>query len=191
MHKPYVIVTGLPGSGKSTLARAIALELQLPFLDKDDILERLFESHGVGDAAKRRALSRESDTILQSQAQSSNGAVLTSFWHLPGMPLDSGTPTDWLPNLSDRIVTVQCDCPPEIAALRFHSRNRHPGHLDNQKSYDQILAGLRDLAHSTPLSFGESVHVDTSQEFRLDKVVEDIRAAFERCETGGKATSTM
>ena len=36
------------------------------------------------------------DVILQSEATNSNGAILASFWHLRGMPPDSGTPTDWL-----------------------------------------------------------------------------------------------
>ena len=62
--KRFVVVSGLPGSGKSTLARRLAAPLELAVIDKDDILEQLFESKGTGDAAWRRALSRESDAIL-------------------------------------------------------------------------------------------------------------------------------
>src|SRR6185503_9635379 len=57
----YVIVSGLPASGKSTLARRLAPLLSLPVLDKDDILEALFSSLGVGDAAWRAKLSRSAD----------------------------------------------------------------------------------------------------------------------------------
>ena len=39
------------------------------------ILDRLFESKGVGNAAWRRTLSRESDVILQHEAARSDGAV--------------------------------------------------------------------------------------------------------------------
>lgn len=66
--KPYVVISGLPGSGKSTLARGLARLLNLPVIDKDDSLERLFETRGIGDAAWRRALSRESDQLFQKQA---------------------------------------------------------------------------------------------------------------------------
>jgi len=37
MPKPFVVVSGLPCSGKSTLARRLALALDLPVIDKDDI----------------------------------------------------------------------------------------------------------------------------------------------------------
>jgi len=104
MRKPFVVMSGLPGSGKTTLARRLAPLLDLPVIDKDDILERLFVSKGIGDAAWRRTLSRESDSILQHDATRSEGAILVSFWHLPGMPVDSGTPTTWLQSLSDQLV---------------------------------------------------------------------------------------
>src|SRR5262245_21187082 len=96
MDRRFVVISGLPGSGKSTLAHRLAPALGLPVIDKDDILERLFESKGTGDHVWRRALSRESDRILHSDAEASNGAVVVSFWHQPGMSADSGTPTRWL-----------------------------------------------------------------------------------------------
>jgi glucokinase len=62
MLTPFVVISKLPGSGKTTLARRLAPALNLPVIDKDDILTRFFESKGIGDVAWRRALSRESDT---------------------------------------------------------------------------------------------------------------------------------
>jgi shikimate kinase len=43
-QKPLVVVSGLPGSGKTTLGRRLAQALNLPLIDKDDILDRLFET---------------------------------------------------------------------------------------------------------------------------------------------------
>ena len=116
MSRRFVVLSGLPCSGKSTLARRLAPALQLPVIDKDCILEELYESRGVGDALWRRRLSRESDVLFQAEAQTSAGAILVSFWHVPGMSPDSGTPTGWLAALSSRVVEVHCACAPEIAA---------------------------------------------------------------------------
>src|SRR5687768_6400900 len=134
MRKPFVVISGLPGSGKTTLGRRLAPVLNMPLIDKDDILDRLFESRGVGNAAWRRTLSRESDVILQHEATSSNGAIVASFWRLAGMPSNSGTPTDWLDAPSHDVVNVHCACDLEVAASRFVQRRRQPGHRDGDSS---------------------------------------------------------
>jgi len=176
----FVVVSGLPGSGKTTLARRLAPALGLPLIDKDDILERLFETKGVGDAAWRRALSRESDAILQRDAAAAEEAVLVSFWRQPGMPDDSGTPTDWLLDLSTSLVNVRCVCDVEAAATRFLQRTRHPGHLDAAASYPDVLASLRVLSALPPIAAGTRIDVDTSGEPELNALVVAIRAAFDR-----------
>ena len=180
MGKPFVVISGLPGSGKTTLGRRLAPALSLPFIDKDDILDRLFEAKGVGDAAWRRTLSRESDVLLEHEATCSDGAVLASFWHVPGMPSDSGTPTDWLHAPSHLLVNVQCICEPEIAANRFLQRQRHPGHRDGESSSADVLAGLRQLTQLPALDIGQRIDVDTSQELNLTEVVRAIRSVLNR-----------
>ena len=99
----------------------------------------MFESKGVGNAAWRRTLSRESDVIFQQEATSSNGAILVPFWSLPGMPSDSGTPANWLGAPSDHVVNVHCVCELEVAANRSLQRRRHPGHLDGESSSAELL----------------------------------------------------
>ena len=179
MHKPFIVISGLPGSGKTTLGRRLAPALDLPLIDKDDILERLFESQGIGDAAWRRRLSRDSDVILQHEAMNSSGAILASFWRVPGMPPDSGTSTDWLDTSSHHLVNVHCVCAPEVAAQRFLERQRHPGHLDGASSFAEVLESLRRLTELPPLAIIPRIDVDTSGEPNLANVVRAVRSALE------------
>jgi hypothetical protein len=176
----FVVVSGLPGSGKSWLALRLAPLLDLAVIDKDDILERLFDSKGTGDSIWRRTLSRQGDLIFRRESEDSKGALLVSLWHLPGMPLDSGTPTDWLIGLSNRIVNLHCECRAEVAAARFIERKRHLGHLDNARSREQVLASIQDLARLKPLEIGERVSVDTEAEIKLAVLAIKISGAFER-----------
>jgi gluconate kinase len=180
MSTRFVVLSGLPGSGKSTLARQLATALELPLIDKDTILQRMFESKGVGDDSWRRTLSRESDVIFQAEAIAAERAVLVSHWQLPGMSLDSGTPTDWLGKPSDHVVNVHCVCAPELAAERFFKRKRHPGHLDSESSYAEVLDSLRAMERLGPLKIGQRIEIDTSRGFRLDAVVCGILDAFAR-----------
>jgi len=173
---PIVVVSGLPASGKSTLSRKLAPALGLSLIDKDDILEGLFETIGVGDTDWRRRLSRASDSIVQRMARSSPGAVLTSFWRWPGMSDDSGTPIDWIAATSHRVVEVYCAIDPQLAATRFVSRPRHAGHLDQIKRYDEVVATFRALAAAGPLCIGSLLRVDTSGIVDSDAVTRDVRA---------------
>lgn len=172
LDRYFVVISGLPGSGKSTLARQLAVALDLPLLDKDTILESLFELKGV---ECRRELSRESDVILQTEAMASEGAVLVSHWRLPGMPLNAGTPTDWISELSDKIVNVHCECPAHVAAERFYRRKRHPGHGDHERSRAEILASIREVDGFGRINIGTRVEVDTSQTLDLDVVIREIQ----------------
>ena len=73
--RPFLVMSGLPGSGKTTLGRSLARALDLPLLDKDEILEGLFDSLGIGDAEWRSRLSRAADEVLCRLARESGGAV--------------------------------------------------------------------------------------------------------------------
>src|SRR5262245_56224457 len=175
---PLVVVSGLPASGKSTLSRRLAPALNLPLIDKDDILEGLFESLGTGDSDWRKRLSRASDDVLERVTRSSSGAVIASFWRHRGMLIDSGTPTDWLALISQRIVEVYCECDPDVAAARFINRSRHPGHLDFTRPREEVVARFRALAGIGALEIGKLLRVDTSRGVDADAVVAEVRTCL-------------
>ena len=159
----FVVVTGLPASGKTSLGRALSDSLHLPLMDKDDVLETLFDTLGANSPEDRSRLSRASDAVLQSMALASQGAVLASFWRRPHLSSTSGTPSEWLSTLeSDAVVEVLCECDPAVAAERFARRRRHPGHFDHRFAEDELRSGFSQLANEGPLLGSSPVRVDTS-----------------------------
>lgn len=170
----FLVLSGLPGSGKTSLGRSLARALGLPLLDKDEILDGLFDSLGAGDAEWRNRLSRAADEVLRRLALESNGAVLVSFWKHPQSTSASGTPTSWLHDLPGPVVEVYCACHPETAARRFLARQRHAGHLDHLKRPEEVLESFRqqNLGH---LGVGAMVRVDTSVAVNVETVVRRLK----------------
>jgi predicted kinase len=74
-----VLVAGWPGSGKSTPAAALAAELGLPLLAKDEIKEALVEGLGrPGTAAAPQRPGRAAVLAMLRTARTCPGAVLDS-----------------------------------------------------------------------------------------------------------------
>ena len=174
MAPRFLIVTGLPASGKSTVGSAVAGALALPFLDKDEILEALFESLGIGDAPWRARLSRAADQVLERLALRSQGAVIASWWRHPLSPVSSGTSPDWLRSLPGELIEIHCRCSPQVAAERFFARRRHAGHLDASKSKAEELARFEQLASHGALGLGLVVEINTEQDLDLRALLNQI-----------------
>jgi len=148
----FVLVAGWPGSGKSTLAAALAAELCLPLLAKDEIKEALMEALGRPETvAASQRLGQAAVLALLRAARSCPGAVLDSTWFDYALPRAR--------TLSGRLIEVHCSVPLDLARARYRARigHRHAGHLDDARS-DQELWG----EPSRPLGLGPVVDVDTS-----------------------------
>ncbi|MFI1095615.1 AAA family ATPase [Streptomyces sp. NPDC020917] len=139
----FVVVSGLPGSGKSTLARELAGRLRLPVLDKDRILESLYDALGVGDPEWRSRLSRAADDVLFTLAADAGRAVLVNWWHHDTAPAR-------LRSLGGRLIEVFCDCDAALAAERFQARVRHPGHLDPRLTPEQVAQRVDSIRATYP-----------------------------------------
>lgn len=172
MH--YIIVSGLPASGKSTIGRTVAAALGLVMLDKDEILEALFDARGTGDRAWRRHLSRRADEIFREKALHTTSAVLTSWWRHPRSGAESGTPLDWLSMLPGLRIELYCRCPAPLAAERFLARRRHPGHLDELKTSDEILSSFEQQSALGPLGVGRLIEINTQSEVSISPLLEQI-----------------
>jgi predicted kinase len=148
----FVLVAGWPGSGKSTLAAALAAELGLPLLAKDEIKEALMEGLGRPDTvAASRRLGRAAVLAMLRVAGRCPGAVLDSTWFGYALPLARALP--------GQLIEVHCTVPPELARARYRARigQRHAGHLDDAREDDELWG-----TPSRPLGLGPVVAVDTS-----------------------------
>jgi len=175
-----IIVSGVPGSGKSTLGRPIAGRLGVPFLDKDDYLEDLFETDNVS-SEERSELSRRADELMLADVAESVSSVVVSFWRRSELSRTSGTPIDRFPS-SDEVVELWCDCPVEVAVDRFLSRRRHRAHGDDFKSRAEILNQFERLAGLGPLGVGRVVRVDTAGPVDVASLLELIDSPHCRAE---------
>lgn len=175
----FVLVSGLPASGKTTLAKHLAPLLGLPHYDKDDILEALFDSIGVEDLAGRQRLSRASDAVLAKLASTSQGAILTSFWRHEEMDGTAGTPFQWVRHLSNTIVEIYCECPPDIALDRFLSRSRHAGHQDHARTPTLLAEQFREVAMRGPLHAGVVMSVNTEDTYDITAIARQVREVLE------------
>jgi hypothetical protein len=99
--RPYVLVGGWPGSGKTTLARALATQLGLAYLGKDDLKESLWQQLGAPTTVEEsRWLGEAAVHILLRLARDFPGAVIDSTWYDYTRPL--------VAQLSGPIVEVRC-----------------------------------------------------------------------------------
>lgn len=171
----FVITCGLPASGKSTLSHALGDCLGWPVIDKDTILESLFDSLGTGDQAWRHRLSRASDDVLFTIAAQAKRAVLDNWWHHDTAP-------ERLHRLNARLIEIFCDCDPALAAERFQRRTRHPGHLDPQLTPEQVAERVTTLraTYPGPLRLGGPLlTVDTSRPVDITAVAKEVNALLE------------
>ena len=175
----FIIVSGLPASGKSSVGRVIANGLGLPLLDKDVVLESLFERITPTDASRRKELSRLADEAFRAQALGAASGVLVSWWRHARSAAESGTPTQWLTSLPGAILEVHCLCAPLVAAKRFVARVRHSGHLDSRRPLAELLVEFNEHAVHGPLGFGSLVEIRTDEAVNKSALLRQISHAFE------------
>jgi predicted kinase len=164
----FILVMGWPGSGKSTLAAALATELGLPLLAKDEIKEALMDGLGhPRTVAESQRIGRAAVLAMLRIAHRCPATVLDSTWFDYAVPLARTLP--------GQLVEVQCTVPPELAKSRYQGRlaTRHPGHLDATRN-DEELWG--EPPRSPGL--GPVVEVDTSEPVDIPALAARLVRAF-------------
>jgi predicted kinase len=164
----FVLVAGWPGSGKSTLAAALAPELGLPLLAKDEIKEVLMDALGApATVADSQRLGRAAVLAMLRAARGCPGAVLDSTWFDYALPAVRALP--------GALVEVRCTVPLELARARYRARaGRHSGHLDAARSDQELWGGS-----PRSLGLGPVVEVDTSDPVDIPQVAATVTGLAE------------
>ncbi|MFT3874916.1 MAG: AAA family ATPase [Propioniciclava sp.] len=90
----YVLVGGWPGSGKTTLARALADELGIDYLAKDEVKEALMDQLGApGSVEESQRIGRAAVAAVLRAAQGCRAAVIEQ--HLVSLHRHDGVRAAW------------------------------------------------------------------------------------------------
>ncbi len=169
-----IIVSGPPGSGKTMAGRAIARACHLPFFNKDDIKELLFDQLGWSDRVWSMKLGVGSVVLLYDIAakmlEAGASVVVENAFHK-----DYATP-----RFLELSKTYECDliqvdfrAARDILVERFQKRaadDRHPGHADSSHigdfrqrlesgTYEMLIPG----AHLITVDTDDWALVDTER----------------------------
>lgn len=166
-----IIISGPPASGKTTIGRRIAHDLRLPYVGKDDIKERLFDTLGVGDRAWSRKLGAVTYELLywfaELQLQAGGSMIVESNFRAA----ISGPQWARLQvQYQCRAFQVICRVDPTVQRVRYEERwrsgQRHPGHVDDVAIAD-VVREPGDAYAPMPLD-GPVVEVDTTDWATVD-----------------------
>jgi predicted kinase len=166
------IIFGPPCAGKTTVGKRLAEAFNLPFINKDEIKELLFERLGWSDRSWSKLLSLASYDLLfyytESQLRVGHSLIVESNF-------DASVHTRRFLDLKEKYgfvaFEIQCQAEGEVLLQRFKRRadsgERHPGHVD-QVTITELRDTLRK-GEQPPLGLGREVFkIDTTDFSTID-----------------------
>jgi predicted kinase len=173
LPKPLlIIVTGPPCTGKTTLGRKLAVELHLPFVNKDGIKETLFESLGWRDREWSKKLGRASISLLyyfiETQLEAGRSFIVESNFKAEFATLEFLALKQ---KYNFEPFQILCQTDGQVLFQRFKERfasgKRHPGHVDHLNS-DEFKETLLEGNGQILDIGGEVFEVDTTDFEKID-----------------------
>lgn len=162
----FVVVGGWPASGKTTLSRALAAELGVDCLSKDDFKEDLMDRLGApATVAESRELGVAAVVAVLEAAQERTAAVIDSTWY----PYSR----DLVGRLPGPFVEVRCRLDVALAKQRYRRRSRDPRHLDDERTDAELWGSEVDA-----LGVGPLLVVDTTEPVDVTALAGRVRSVL-------------
>lgn len=167
-----IIISGPPCTGKTTVGKRLAEAFNLPFINKDEIKELLFERLGWRDRPWSKQLSLASYDLLfyftESQLKAGNSLIVESNFN---PEIDTRKFLDLKEKYGFVAFEIQCQADGEVLLQRFKQRAnsgaRHPGHVD-QVTINELNESLRK-GKQPPLEIGATIfRIDTTAFSNID-----------------------
>lgn len=167
-----IIISGPPCTGKTTVGKRLAETFNLPFINKDEIKELLFERLGWSDRSWSKLLSLASYDLLfyftESQLRAGNSLIVESNFR---PEIDTRRFLDLKEKYGFVAFEIQCQADGEVLLERFKQRadsgERHPGHVDHV-TISELSQSLRK-GQQPPLEIGAMIFtIDTSDFSNID-----------------------
>lgn len=176
-----VVVTGPPASGKTSIAKRLAEELKLPFISKDTMKERLYETFGSGDnledTVEHAALSILFSVVASNLAAGVSVLAESNF----DAESDVQPFRDLCKRFDVRIVQVHMDRDIDKLTKKFVKRveqgTRHPGHGDEPEDAEEVRAKVEAGFWSALEIPGALIEADADES--RDAVVRRVRAVLD------------
>lgn len=168
------------------LARRLAAALELPYIGKDDIKERLFDTLGWSDRDWSRKLGGATYEILFLFAERLLAAGQPLLLESNFRPAINGARlVELQARYAAKVCQVICWTEPGVLLERIRRRGtsgeRHPGHVEHLHYAEMVPRSQEDEYGPLPLG-GPVIHVDTTDFERVDddRIVSEMRAEITR-----------
>ena len=175
MHRNVlIIITGMPGTGKTTLGKELSAKYKIPFISKDALKDRMFDTLGWSDKAWSLKVSaaahRIMDDMVAQELEAGHSVIVESNFK---PEIDSMRFRNIQGKYQCRIVQVLCWAEGETVFRRFMARlgteARHAGHVE-AISTEQIRQGFIEAnGKDSPLDIGDvTIELDTTDIKHID-----------------------
>lgn len=164
-----VVLVGLPGSGKSTFGRQLAKEMDFPFLDLDQLIEKryqlkiseIFSMHGEGTFRDWESL------VLQDTLKLDTAFILAS---------GGGTPcfNDNMDLINSQGISVYLDVPLASISSRLQSSSAEQRPLFQGLDQGELTLKLKSLLVSREYFYRQSKIKLSGEDFSAELLVVEL-----------------
>jgi predicted kinase len=169
-----IIITGMAATGKTTLSQKLASDLRWPLINKDTVMEIIFDQLGWEDRQRsiRTGITayRLMDYVIEEQLKAGHNLIVESNFK---PSFDSRRFSEWIKKYDVTCLQIVCHADKDIILKRYADRQhkRHQGHVVNvgtqtyRAEYDDRVAA----GESSPLDIpARTLQIDTTKPEAID-----------------------